>query len=538
MTLLPFAVGTVPGIADRRAPVIGGWNIDPKHLPKSFPYYLWRDQQARYYDYWSWYTGEALTDMIESKDGGEPIERYPLHINPIRNFAHKHAAVLLGEDVFNTPSPLVKTVATPLQDLSGIEGFKEEDRRLAMLTQNIVNEVWTMSKGRSLQTENAILTQFLGGCVFQATWEPWRKDLRIPIVVKKVVPDYFLPIWEEGNPWNLLEGYVVYRTPRAVAEAQHGLPTTNSASGYSIYVEHWTRFNYSIFLDGVPLTSKFSGKKITYDNLENPFGFVPMVYIPHIRTGNPYGESIVEDTRGITKELNARAADKGDYLRDAVHRKYFATDVVKAPEALAFKKLGFTAINLGATSAVTKATPAITTIEPPPLPEGIAGMTDEIWNQALRAGNMGGIAFGEDEGSQRSALTLAFRMWPTVSHAGQERGFWNDGLSTFASYILQMVQIKQGELKVQLPDDWQHRIQLSQQFSPAVPRDREQQVDEVIRRFQAGLISPEAALTALGDVDYIQQEIAQIREWLEFQSELQLKQQAIAPKGATEQREN
>lgn len=53
-----------------------------------------------------------------------------------------------------------------------------------------------------------------------------------------------------------------------------------------------------------------------------------------------------------------------------------------------------------------------------------------------------------------------------------------------------------------------------------IPRDREQQVNEIILRFQAGLISPERALQMFGDIEYIPEEIEQIREWLLFQSRL------------------
>jgi len=48
------------------------------------------------------------------------------------------------------------------------------------------------------------------------------------------------------------------------------------------------------------------------------------------------------------------------------------------------------------------------------------------------------VAYGEDEGSQRSSLTLVTRMWPLVSHVKMERSFWTTGLHVLNNMILKM----------------------------------------------------------------------------------------------------
>lgn len=516
---------TLPGIEDRRAPSAASIiTLDEKHVPTMFPMWVWAAQTARYREYWQWFNGDILNEDRAKTSSGRKILKYPLGINPIRNFARKHAALLLGEEKFDTADPLIKSVVTPRNPLNGATTIPQEKRDLALLAQNVINLVWSESGGRALQTENATLSQFLGGSVFHLTWQPHRKnELAVPIVVQNVMPDFFLPIWESNDPWNLLEAYVVYRVPAYVAAEMYNYPY--SRNGWATYCEHWTRKNYSIYLDGKPVTSGFYGTTTTYHNLPNPFGFVPFTYIPHLREGNFYGSSMVEDLRGLTREYNARAADMGDMIRDAVHRKRYVTDLNGDPKPKLLDERGMVqAINLGSTNPATKTTPHVFTEDPPQLSQGITDFPEQLWSQLLREASVGDIAFGEDEGSQRSALTLAFRMYPSTSHAQMERTYWTDALNCISKNILRMCVVKRDELpEVNIPDNFLHMLQFSQDWRPMIPRDREQEVDEVIRRFQAGLISPQDALRMFGNVEYIPEEINLIREWLTFQSSLNVK---------------
>lgn len=513
---------TLPGLEDRRSPNAASIiALDEKHVPSTFPINIWAAQTARYMEYWRWFNGDILNEERARTKEGKKILKYPLGINPVRNFARKHAALLLGEETFDTPQPLVKSLCTPRNPLNGSLGFDDDERKLALLSQNIINAVWADSNGRALQTENATLSQFLGGSVFQVTWQPQRKkDVQIPIIVQNVMPDFFLPIWQSNDPWSLLEAFVVYRIPNYVAKELYGEP--NSTAGWSTYCEHWTRNNYSIYLNGTPVTSNFYGPTETYLNKQNPFGFVPFVYIPHLREGNFYGSSMVEDLRGLTREFNARSADVADAIRDSVHRKRYVRDLNGDPKPKLLDEKGeVRAINLGSTNPATKAVPDVFTEDPPQLPESVAGFTNTLWGQLLREGQIGDIAFGEDEGSQRSALTLAFRMWPSTAHSRMERTYWTDGLNQLSRYILKICNVKSADLPgINIPDDFGARLQFAQDWKPMIPRDREQQVNEVILRFQAGLLSPEKGLVMLADIDYIPEEIERIREWLTFQAGL------------------
>lgn len=516
---MPHLQPALHGIEDRRASpaAVATLDLPQGSLPSSFPMYLWNAQAQRYHEYWSWFTGDKLNEIRARTAQGDPILKFPLGVNPVRNFARKHASVLLGEETFETPRPLVRSRISALPPLDG-SAPEDLDKRLARIAGNIVNEVWIQSGGRGLQTENATLSQFLGGCVFQVSWQPQRTDLRIPILIKSVMPDFFLPIWKNDDPWNLLEAYVVYRLPGIVAKEQFGV---NTDANKVLYVEHWTRRAYSIYIDGQPITMQVGKSRLALDNVPHPFGFVPFVYIPHLREGHFYGSSHVDDLAGLVKEFNARYADIGDSIRNSVHRKRYMRNVNGETKTRHIGE-GVYATDLGKDTPTSKNPPDVFTEDPPTLANGLTEFPDKLWSQLMREGHVSDIAFGEDEGSQRSALTLAFRMWPTTSHSQMERSYWTDGLNLVARMVIRMVltKIKRIPLAKDLAADTLARVSISQEWLPQIPRDREQQINEIILRFQAGLLSPQRAIEMLGDVDYVDEELELIKQWLQFQASI------------------
>ena len=484
-------------------------------VPHDFPMSEWSIQTARYMEYWRWFNGDEIEEVIGTTKRGEPIYKFPLRINAIRTIARKHASVLLGEEMFESPEPLVRTRVQPKHFLEN-QSTTEEERKESGFLQAVVNDVWRNSNGRSLQMENAVLSQFLGGCVFGVKYQPWRDDLTIPLIIESVMPDFFLPVWSPNNYYSLLECWIVYRIPARIASLEWGVEIH---SGYTIYVEHWTRKNYSVYLDGKPLVDEFG---IVYENLPNDFGEVPYVYIPHLREGDFYGSSHIEDQRGLVMEFNARLADYGDAVRKTVHRVRYAINLTSTPVP---RQIGenIWVIDLGRESPVHKNPPTVKIEDPPELAQSLTDFSDKLWNQLMRESFLSNIAFGEDEGSQRSALTLSFRMWPTTAHARVERSHWTDGLNRIAYLILKIIAIKQADrqharvfsaLPATVPSDFSRRYRFSQDWSPQIPRDREQMVNEIILRSQAGLLSPERAMEVFGDIQDIEQEKKFILDWM------------------------
>ena len=516
----------LPGVEhERHASAVSSVTMHKDKLAPNFPTHLYVEQEQRYQIYWNWYNGLPLAESAGNDENGDPLLRYPLQINIIRNFARKQAMILFGE-AGDVPTPMIRHAARPKPSFKDeVDEAPQEERNLARLTEGIINEVWMQSYGRTIQMENAVLSQFLGGCYFQIKYDRHAKDNRIPLRIVPLVPDFVVPIWEPGNPYKLQEAYIIYRMPYTTAARYFGIEVDNkSAGGYAIYTEHWTNETYSIYLDGKPLEETSPERygistTITYDGRENPFGFVPIVYIPRIREGNFWGSSLVSDLIGLIREYNGRYADAGDAVQRTVHRHWFGRNLNQTPKQRAFAgSQQYT--DLGR-SPNDKAPPEIYPEDPPSYSEAMFKLPDALWKEIMRMGFMNDVAYGEDEGSQRSALTLAFRMFPTTSFSRWQRAHWGEGLNVLGGMILDMCRIKGITIAgQQVPQNWRHRVDLIIDWFPMIPRDREQLVNEVVLLSQAGRMSMQRALETLGDVDDVPIEIKRIQEERELMQEL------------------
>jgi hypothetical protein len=228
-------------------------------------------------------------------------------------------------------------------------------------------------------------------------------------------------------------------------------------------------------------------------------------------------------------------SDIGDAIRKSVHRNRYVRNLQNNPQKITLAD-GVDAINLGMESPVAKHPPEVTSEEPPQMGEHYLNFVDKLWIQTMREGNLGDIAFGEDEGSQRSALTLAFRMYPSTSHARMERANWGDGIATIARFILRMVYVAQNDKHMsklvetdligKVPERFERLYQYAADWLPMIPRDREAVVNELILRKQARLISTRKALQDFGDVRNIEDELKAIQEDMEFAATLAAQQNA------------
>lgn len=526
-------LNTIPGndfarYGDDASGVISLMQLDQDagRLPQNFPLILWQEQSARYLWYWSWHRGEVLEEEMGKTKDGRTVYRYPLKLNPVRNFARKHAALLFGE-VPDTPIPMVKTIITPKTIFADPTDTMKKD---ALFYASLVNEVWTANNGRSIQYENGEISQFLGGSVFQVGYTPWREDLLIPVTVKNIYPNFFLPIWSTDSYYDLLEAWVIYRIPAATAREMWNIEPIRDATSV-LYAEHWTRKEYSITVDGKALEATYpNGMRVTFDHLPNPFGFVPFVYIPRLREGSYYGSSFIPDIAGLALEFNSRTADEGDAMRKTVQQRFKGSNITGEITTRKLDDKGNVYLDLGVTNPALDDPPELSPLDPPQWDNAYSAHKTFLWDQLLREAGLGPIAFGEDEGSQRSALTLAFRMWPSTVVAKAQRTFWTDGLNQVARYILRIIAIKHVYVAGKtVSAGFEKLYDIAPDWLPMIPRDREAQVNEIILRLQSNSISIEKALEDFGDVSDIKAEVDRIRDWATFMASLQ-----AAAKGAAQ----
>ncbi|NJL73683.1 MAG: hypothetical protein HC892_00280 [Saprospiraceae bacterium] len=430
-----YSLSSLAGIKSRRLG-IANMTLDEDRLPVGFPIPEWSEQVARYTRYWDFFTGEVLTGVKGFTAQKEPIYYFPLKVNIVFDYVIKHAAMLIGEELTEDHKPYISTTYTPRTFASGREPT-EEAKMLATTLTNVVNTVWHESGGRTQQFEGAILSLFLGGTVYRIRWSPWLKNRTIPISVSVLPPDYFFPVFRDDDYYRLSECYVAYRIPSRSIANDMPMSAMNTAT-YSIYIEHWTEDRYSIYIDGQPMRRD----GVIYENLHNPFGEVPYVYIPNIRVGTPYGMSVVDLLDGITFEYNSALKHQGDFIRRALNLKRYGTDIRQTPSKLSLGD-NLSIISLGSTLPPYNKEPKVWTEQPPDLPQGLAEYPEKVFSQAQKTGSVPDTAYGDLGGSQRSFLAVSQSLFPMTSLARERRAYWNDGMDRIAYIISKMAQVKQ-----------------------------------------------------------------------------------------------
>lgn len=469
---------------DRRAGITGSipYTIDEEKLPSNFPISRWTIQLQRYLGYWDHFTGQVWEEVIpDSKDDeGNPILRYPLQINYIKTVCIKQNSVLWGEVSDTQP------VLAPIK----VKAKKTGSKDMAKELEEFINGVWEENNGAALQQEGGLISQFLGGIVYKVCWKPDDLELESGIRLELLLPDFFLPVWETGKPDNLLEVWIAWRIPAREAALAYGYD--NSGGIDPLYIEHWKTNTYSMFINDQPLTQD----GITFKNLPNPFGFCPFVYIPRRRAGNYFGLSVVDDLEGLARELNARVADLGDITRETAQRDTYARNITNPPKS---RDIGGNrpVIDLG-NNGPGQEEPEVFVVDPPQIAEGLVKFPAQLSEQFSNDSAVPAIAYGVDEGSQRSALTLAVRFWPMTSEARSQRTHWRVGLIRIAHMIARMAIVKKvGGITL----EHLKNIHVRPSWAPMIPRDTELLLNTVNILMSQWALDPVTALELLDFVD-------------------------------------
>lgn len=506
-------------------------------FPASFPYDRWQWQVRQYDNYWNWFLGTVWEETIDGAQdkSGNPVYKYPLRINMIMTTCMKHNYVLFGEQV-DGPNPLVPCKVKPDESDDPEDPPDEDDVKRSKQLTRVVNAVWMDNEGRTLQLENGLVQSFLGGCVFKVTYDPLDKDLKYGIKLEMVLPDFYMPVWDSTNPDRLLEAFLVWRITAREAYLKYGIGARpSSADGtsseqtpqYVLYIEHWLENTVTILVGGKPLERTVEehdadGNIIdtvtqVFENYPHDYGEIPLYYIPRERVGNYYGLSVIPNLTGLAVEINARSADLGDAVAESTHRQPW---VVNANGAIRTRDIGGlrSVIDLGS-NGPGQEPPQLGALDPAKMSDSLVDYPDTLRRQYLRDAFISSVAEGEDEGSQRSALTLAFRMWPLTSKAGAIRTYWDAGLRRVNKSIARILARKR--IAGITP---KHLINVNfyNEWSPMIPRDAEQVTDETVLLLQANGVTPKQANRRLGVVDDVNQADKELREWLEYKSSLQM----------------
>lgn len=485
-------------------------SIPENRLPRGIESSIWSAQQAKYSFYWYFWRGQ-LFDESSGKDPEtkKPIPLYPIKIGLLKQICRIHNSVLWGEVRDHTS--LVKTRIKPRPDFLTGE-ISDPDKKLGATMGRLVSFVWEQSNGSATLWECGLMNQFLGGSYLQLVYDP-EADTPVPLFVRSVRPDHVLPVPNPRDPWELLEAFIVYRINPASARALYGVESPKNAS-YVTYVEHWTKTSYSILIDGKPVseTKRVNGFDVqqTYDALPNPFGFVPLVYIPRTREGSFFGDAITGDISGLIAEYNSRMADAGDQVAQAADVEWFGKNLSKDPVPRRFGK-GKMLSDLGTQNPATKGEPNVWAENMSPPTQPTLDFNTMILSQIDRESGVSPVAYGIDEGSQRSGTTLQIRMLPTISIARAQRTHWHTGLSVIERMILRaLIRLRLLPSNIAFAENDIKRMVITHIWAAFIPRDEAEATNRIATLRPINAMSEHRSVEMQSDVDDVEEELERI----------------------------
>lgn len=472
-----------------------------RDLP-GFPFSEYSERLQVYTEAESWYSGEILEQTVARS--GKEIELYPVKINPLRSGVQKHAFALFGE-VGEDDRPLVS---------SKLVFHDDSQKEIAEEAEEVLNQIWFESSGRAIQWQNGALSQVYGGCVFEAVYDPFDPFLSIPLRIEAHHPQCFLGSPDSSDLFRLRDAWIV--KPISQDEARDN-GYTGGFESYEVpwLVKHWTKKTYDAWVNNQPVRRWSAGGWVPVSG-ENPFGFVPIVYIPHIRVDGFYGENMFDHVRGIIREINLRVADFGDAVNADAHAYLGMRNVNGAPDVVQLAP-NTNAINIGNSLGIggTESVPDLWDLRKERASEAMEKLIAALYEEYRRDTFVPPVADGEDEGSQRSGLTLAMRMLSLLWHTQTERIFWTTGLNLLNKMALRILAEKES---ASTGITVQHAtLRIKQDWAPVLPRDREMLINEVVARMGANISAPETLFGILGDIQDSDDEIERI---IDFQKKL------------------
>lgn len=437
--------------------------------------------------YLSYFDGSIFNETLPTDEpSNEPPERFPTGINLSKMLCLAQADSLFGEwdeDI---------VTFAPRQD----SGVTDDEKRAAELAQKILRG----SNANSMLWEVALDREIYGGGVIQVSI-----DLPSPGHVRwsRIPVQSFFPIWDPEDGNKILECFVLYEITADQCKAKYGITPNHETA---IRVEHWTEREHTVKVDDHRI-DKFSGT--------NPWGIVPFVYIPRLRSTHWWGDSLIEDLIRPQNELNGRIADMGDSLHYNSHPIRYGFNLPKNFNRKNFPNGPDDFWDLGRAIGKDSPPPTVGMLAAPnPVPAETFDYLTFIYDWTRTSSFAPPVAFGEDSGgAQRSGATMEIRMWPLIKATRRSRSFMETGLSLAMKYSAIILQQKRID---EIPVRALGRLaagDLAPRFAPVMPRDQAMIIDEVVKGLanDPPTISLETAVKKLG---YGTSEVDRIKEML------------------------
>lgn len=476
----------------------------------SFPANEYTRLETLYSTLEQWYSGEKLKETAGT--GTEETELYPTQYNPLPDAVEKHVAMLFGHYDLQDRDIVRPLLLAPEKN----DAWREKKQEVEEYLQRVCYE----NNFNALLIDNATSSQIYGGCVFKVLYDEESVDptRETKLNISAIHPRYFVGIPSGLNFWDLHEAWVLRPISVSEAKSRYGISYVGEDDKEDNDIvwlaEHYTKKKIRVYVDGKQARRKI-GTEIVDLNQDNPYGIVPFVYIPHIRDNGFYGTSLINGVEGLLKEINLRIGDFGDAVTTDSHTTFLVAgqsdlridNAEKVGPGVKAIKVRLTGAGMGKDT-----NPNVTQLKQ--LAHVSMGeLVDRLLDMFAKTVSIPPVAYGTDEGSQRSSATLILRMWPLIAHAQMERAYWTVGLNRLYTYALHMLSIKEsGKFSKDIK-----KFRVKQDWFPYLPKDRESIINEANTRFAGKMSSLEKIFELLGDVDDPEEEKKLI---LDFQKEL------------------
>ena len=414
----------------------------------------WDAEIAKMQRLWYYYSGEALNEQIgvEVSQGTEVPLLFPVGLNLVKMLCIAQADTIFGEwdDM---------PIKFGLRQDEEIEEFDKQ-------ASDILNAILDKSSAETMLWELVLDREIFGGAAIKIhtdlTEYPHIKWSRIP-------REAFFPIWNPNDPDDLLEVFVKIAI---TADQARILYNYNTEKDIIYRVEHWTKSIYENFLDG---------KRINDLSGINPWGVVPFVYFPRIRTGSWFGDSMTEDLIPVQDELNMRIADIGDAINYNAHPTRWGINLPRDFNADNYPLGPNSMWNLGRTIG-SSPPPQVGMLEAKAAVQpAVFTHLEFVYDWSRFSSFMPPVVFGEDGGSQRSGDTLEIRMWPLLRASRRSRAYLGTGFKRAAKISAKILLQKAFSTMPVRPLERIQDGRIVPKFYAILPRDQQKAVDEVVK---------------------------------------------------------
>jgi len=437
----------------------------------------WNAESALRDKYRKYYSGAIFKELVPSEAGQDEIdiELYPVGLNLVKLLCHAQADSLFGE----WEEQIVRFGVNQEAE------YGQPERDAAKL----LDEILLSSNAGSVLWEMALDREVYGGAAMKVS--PIFNPLKPGYVKWSRVPlDAFYPIWDPDDPEVLLEVYIVTEMTKEQAKLAYGHVTDKVTV---TKVEHWTNNIYETKLDD---------RKISAYSGVNPWGVVPFVYIPRMRTTSWWGDSLTADLIRAQDELNMRVADLGEAVHYNSHPTRFGINLPKAFNQDNYPLGPNVLWDLGRKVGDWPEPKVGMLNTPDPVPPGAFTFVEFIYDWSMTSSSAPPIAFGKDDGGgQRSGVTLEIRMWPLIKAIRRSRAYMSTGLMRAAFLTATILKQKKYDMVSVRALEAITSNKVVPQYSPIMPRDQAALVDEVVKRRSTNppTISLVSSVKKLGD---------------------------------------